>query len=98
MELGIKAVALLGAAGMALGVALMPRWSGPVAAPELVELTQHDARRCTNCGWIESKREVLPGIYEYTVRMGDGSSSVFREALPVSWRLGERLMVIEGSR
>jgi hypothetical protein len=36
--------------------------------------------------------------YEYTVRVGDGSSRVFREELPVSWRLGERLIVIDGAR
>jgi hypothetical protein len=59
------------------------------------------ARRCANCGWIESKREIVPAVverhavrsYEYTVRMKDGSSSIFRQALPASWRLGERLTV-----
>ena len=72
----------------------------PAAVPEIV------SRRCPHCGWIESKREILAAvanpaalaIYEYTVRMGDGTSSVFREQLPVSWRLGERLIVIEGVR
>jgi hypothetical protein len=62
------------------------------------------ARRCSHCGWIESKEEILRGaadshlarLYEYTVRMADGSSSVFREQLPVSWRLGERLVLIGG--
>lgn len=56
-------------------------------------------------GWIESKREITPpgidarvsGSYEYTARMGDGSSHVFREEMPMSWRQGERLMFIEGS-
>jgi len=64
------------------------------------------SRRCPHCGWIESKRQILASvadpaalaIYEYTVRMGDGTSSVFREELPVSWRLGERLIVIDGMR
>ena len=63
------------------------------------------ARRCPHCGWIESKREILPGVtdshaarsYEYTVRMTDGSSSMFQQALPASWRLGERLTVIGGA-
>ena len=50
------------------------------------------ARRCPHCGWIESKREI-PAGYEYTVRMSDGSSSVFQQALPASWRLRERLTV-----
>jgi hypothetical protein len=56
-------------------------------------------------GWIESKREITspgadaraPASYEYTVRMGDGSSHVFREEMPASWRLGERLIYIAGS-
>jgi len=64
------------------------------------------SQRCPHCGWIESKREILAtvanptalAIYEYTVRMADGSTSVFREELPVSWRLGERLIVIDGMR
>jgi len=61
-------------------------------------------RRCAHCGWIESREEVRPGSvdphavlsYEYTVRMNDGSSSVFREKLPARWRLGERLIFING--
>ena len=58
------------------------------------------ARRCSNCGWIESKREIAvadphaPRAYEYTVRMMDGSSSVFQQALPATWRLRERLSVM----
>jgi hypothetical protein len=63
-------------------------------------------RRCAHCGWIESKHEIRPDIvdpraapiYEYTVRMADGSSSVFREKLTASWRLGERLVFIDGAR
>ena len=74
--------------------------------PAQVEPTVHAVRRCPHCGWIESKREIEPSVaqphavqnYEYTVRMADGSSSVFQETLPASWRLGERLMVIEGTR
>ena len=34
-------------------------------------------------------------VYEYTLRMQDGSTSVFRETLPTSWRLGERVILIE---
>jgi len=63
------------------------------------------ARRCPHCGWIESKREILAGVadplaarsYEYTVRMMDGSSTVFQQALPASWRLRERLTIIGGA-
>lgn len=64
----------------------------------------HATPRCTHCGWIESKRELgpqagqpdLPVVYEYTVRMADGSSSQFREKPSVPWRIGERLMLIAG--
>lgn len=67
--------------------------------------TTVQARRCPHCGWIESKREIPPGAadslaaqsYEYTVRMMDGSSRVFEQALPASWRLRERLTVIGGA-
>jgi hypothetical protein len=76
-----------------------------IAPPALVELTLRSVRRCPHCGWIESKREVAPlsadarapASYEYTARMRDGSSHVFREEMPASWRLGERLLFIEGS-
>jgi hypothetical protein len=61
-------------------------------------------KRCPHCGWIESKRPIASsvadplslGIYEYTLRMSDGSSRVFREMLPASWRVGERLTLIDG--
>jgi hypothetical protein len=63
------------------------------------------ARRCPQCGWIESKREIVPEVadprvpqvYEYTIRRADGSSSVFRESLPATWRLRERVVVIEST-
>ncbi len=103
-----QAVALLGAAALAL-VAWAP---GPaieaqaIAPPKQLDLAVPAKRRCPHCGWIESKREVVPSsadprapaTYEYTVRMADGSSSVFVEALPTSWRLRERLIVIGGAR
>jgi len=54
------------------------------------------APRCRHCGWIETRHEILPRVFEYTVRMADGSSRVFQETLPTSWRLGERLTVIDG--
>jgi len=108
--LGATATAalLFGAAGIALDVTWLPRQAS-VAAPALVpparvEPIVHAPRGCAHCGWIESKREIAPSvaerhsprIYEYTLRMNDGSSSVFREAMPVSWRIGERLSVIDG--
>lgn len=75
------------------------------ALPEKFELGVLPAGRpCVHCGWIESKREILASVvdpmttrvYEYTLRMPDGSSSVFQETLPAGWRLGERVGVIEG--
>lgn len=101
-------VVLFGAAGLALDVTWIPLWTGvgaradaPLAQPEPAV---HAVRRCTHCGWIESKRPIASsvadphslGIYEYTLRMTDGSSRVFRETLPASWRVGERLTLIEG--
>ena len=69
------------------------------------EVPALEARRCPHCGWIESKREILPEvadpgiarIYEYTLRRANGSLSVFRETLPATWRVGERLVVIDGA-
>ena len=69
------------------------------------EVPVREARRCPHCGWIESKREILPEvadpsiarIYEYTLRRANGSLSVFRETLPATWRLGERVVVIDGT-
>jgi len=101
-------VVLFGAAGIALDVTWIPRWTGigaradaPLAQPEPAV---HAVPRCPHCGWIESKRQIASsvaephslGIYEYTLRMTDGSSRVFLETLPASWRVGERLTLIEG--
>lgn len=102
-------VVLFGAAGIALDVAWIPGWTSidaeAVTLPAQVEIPVQAVRRCPHCGWIESKREILLGVadphalqvYEYTLRKTDGSSSVFRETLPVRWRLGERLIFIDGA-
>ena len=66
------------------------------ALPQQPSLKIAVGAHCANCGWIEAKREIEPRIYEYTLRMGDGSSSVFQETLPATWRVGERVGVIEG--
>ncbi|HVJ10706.1 MAG TPA: hypothetical protein VNC62_03945 [Burkholderiales bacterium] len=89
--------ALFGATAIALEVTWIPGWRGIDAiavlpAPSDAEV--HAGPRCARCGWIESKRDVLSNTVEYTVRMGDGSSTVFEEALPTRWRLGERLSVM----
>ena len=61
--------------------------------------------RCTHCGWIESKQEMGPdvadpnvtAVYEYTVRMADGSLRTFRQEPSVRWRVGERLILFAGA-
>jgi hypothetical protein len=100
---------LFAAAGMALDVKWIPAWGdGPAARaepPEQPELDVRAVQRCRYCGWIESKRKVAASVldpqslatYEYTLRHADGSSSVFQETLPASWRVGERLTVINGA-
>jgi hypothetical protein len=72
-------------------------------APDQFFLSGPHPLRCASCGWIEAKRELAPFAgdpqplksYEYTLRMPDGSMSVFQETLPTSWRVGERIMLIE---
>ena len=107
MRLAMKVVLFCGGAGIALGAAWVPGATDAAsgALPAQAELTLQPARRCPHCGWIESKREILPGaadphalqIYEYTVRMADGSSRVFEGALPTTWRLRERLLFVDGA-
>ena len=36
-------------------------------------------------------------VYEYKVRMADGSSRTFREKAPASWRLRERLIFVDAN-
>lgn len=64
------------------------------ALPAPTELRMPVGRHCPHCGRIESKRAVAASVYEYTLRMPDGTSSVFQETLPASWRVGERVGVL----
>jgi len=73
-----------------------PRIDEIEALPEQSGLKVVPGRHCAHCGRIESKREIALRVYEYTLRMADGSSSVFQETLPTTWRVGERVGVIEG--
>jgi hypothetical protein len=95
--LGTVAAVLAVSAALAagLGVVWIPTSIGGEALTELAAQVEGEpaGAGCRHCGWIESKREVSPQMYEYTVRMRDGSRSVFQEALPVTWRQGERLLV-----
>jgi hypothetical protein len=90
--------------GVALFAALTYRPEPPAAAdPARFFVSGPLPRHCEGCGWIEAKRELAPlaadphalRIYEYTLRMSDGSMSLFQETMPTSWRLGERVMLIE---
>ena len=95
------------------GVALYRGWhaSGPALVehaqqPAPAEVRARSAGRCPHCGRIQSKRRLDPAnvdhfdppYYEYTVSMADGSGRKFREQLPASWRVGERLYYIDGTR
>ena len=98
--------ALCAAAGGGIAFGALLHLLEPTAAAAALEpflLSGPQAPRCPSCGWIEAKRELAPlagdphalRTYEYTLRMRDGSMRVFQETLPTSWRLGERLMLIE---
>lgn len=71
-------------------------------ASDALDAAPGATRRCSHCGWIESKEEIRPGasgpdavvVYEYRVRMADGSRGVFREKASPHWRVGERLIFI----
>jgi hypothetical protein len=94
------AVVLVSTLGMALYVG-----TSAMSSPQATD--DADAtRRCPQCGWIESQRELdatfaaekAVRIREFTVRMSDGSSRVFQEDDPaVGWRLRERLIFIDGA-
>ena len=79
--------------------------SGGIVRANVPDSTLNASLRCTHCGWIESKRAIAPdvadpaaaAIYEYTVRMADGSLRVFRQEPSVRWRVGERLILLPGA-
>ena len=96
----VAVVAAASAAGLLFAAfGLAAAWPADRAAIE-AEVPAPRASRCPACGWIESRREI-PGVdavlvYEYVLRMTDGSSRVFQEALPPK-RLRERLVHIDGT-
>jgi hypothetical protein len=103
--IALSLVVLPAAAGIALYRAWLSGNEGiPEQMPARTELKAGPAARCPHCGRIESKRKLgadaaaprAAASYEYTLRMADGSSRVFQERRPVSWRLGERLIYIDG--
>jgi hypothetical protein len=62
----------------------------------------HIALKCAGCGMVESMRPRVSDAadaserYEVTVRMKDGTIRVIPDANPGSWRIGERVTLIEG--
>jgi hypothetical protein len=108
----LTALCLLVLPAVAGGVALTRGWLSDGSAiaqqlpPARIEVRKGLAGRCPHCGRIQSKRRLGTSAadpagapsYEYTVSMADGSSRVFREQMPVSWRVGERLHYIDGGR
>ncbi|NJD36591.1 MAG: hypothetical protein FIA96_17500 [Betaproteobacteria bacterium] len=78
------------------------RWPGADAEPP---------GKCPQCGVVAALREIVPADtdgagarpgsvqktrqQEVTVRMRDGSHRVFREASPSTWRVGERMIIID---
>ena len=58
--------------------------------------------KCPECGVVESMQCVAgegnsPARYEITVRLRDGSTRVSHHNSPAQWRLGERIILIDGS-
>lgn len=110
-RLSLAALIALLVAGLpaAAAVALYRAWmtgNNGIAEepPPPMERTAGLAGRCPHCGRIERARKLRPEAmdplsppgYEYTVRMADGSSRVFREQSPGRWRVGARLIYIDG--
>ena len=79
--------------------------SGGVVRASASDATLESPLRCTHCGWIESKQKIgadvahphAPAMYEYTVRMANGSLRVFRQDPSVRWRVGEQLILFAGA-
>lgn len=71
----------------------------PVVAPGTRTRTAED---CASCGSVESIRHIDPAtglpVYEFTVRMRDGSARESSESTPGRWRAGERVLLIGGPK
>lgn len=58
-------------------------------------------RRCESCGFVESIRHIqqvgnVPGTYEFTVRLKDGSARTSSDPSASRWQAGDRVMLIGG--
>jgi len=91
------------------GFARMMGWdpgAGYSGASLALDVPAGEARpgpRCAECGTVVSVREIVrhdeasSGNYEFMVRMADGSSRAIDSSGPVRWRMGERLLIIDGA-
>ena len=77
--------------------------TGDLASTNLASYTPTRAT-CAGCGVVELVREIdsrgdhaveSTRSYELTIRFQDGSTRVFNEATPRTWRPGARIMVID---
>ena len=81
-----------------------PRSDQTAAATGDLASTSVTRATCAGCGVVELVREIdIRGdhavessrSYELTIRFQDGSTRVFNEATPRTWRPGARVMVID---
>ncbi|HEY0825126.1 MAG TPA: hypothetical protein VGD76_15160 [Ramlibacter sp.] len=95
------------AAAAVLVFVLWPEGVTIVVAPAGVPVVAPGARPratddCDSCGAVESIRHTDPAtglpIYEFTVRMRDGSVRESSESKPGRWRAGERVLLIGGPK
>ena len=59
-------------------------------------------QRCETCGVVESIRRIepvgeIPGSYEFTVRLRDGTTRTSSSATATTWHTGDRVMLIGGA-
>ena len=58
---------------------------------------------CQSCGVVENIRRVAvagstPAVYEFTIRLRDGSTRVSNDASAAMWRVGDSIMLIGGDK
>jgi hypothetical protein len=58
--------------------------------------------RCEACGVVQAIRRIdpvgeLPAVYEFTVRLRDGSTRLSSNASQAKWRAGDAIMLIGGA-
>ena len=105
---GSKSLAALARAAADALQSQQIRLQGPVGRAErllgdtIEHLPERTTDACASCGSVESIRHTDPAtglpIYEFTVRMRDGSARESSETKPGRWRAGERVLLIGGAK